>query len=159
MADGKSDTTDQDITDETAQTDIQDAEIVEAETIEEVTEPVEEAFHEAQEAYEEHEEQRGSFSSKVLTWLVLLIAGAAGALWGGPKLAPQLPEWAAPAAKFLTPGGDAAVQEVTALRGEVETQLAGLDTGPDAEQIAQIVQEQLARFLPRFQPKPRKWMV
>ena len=94
-----------------------------------------------EEHYDDHEERHTSLSSRILTWLVLLIAGAALALWGGPKLAPQLPQWAAPAAKFLTPGGDAATREVAALRSEVSARLDAVPTGPSPEDIAGIVAE------------------
>jgi len=80
--------------------------------------------------YEEHDARHPSLSSRVLTWLVLLLAGAGAALWGGPKLAPQLPEWAAPAAKYLTPGGDAASRDVTSTMdariSTIETQIEGV---------------------------------
>ncbi len=87
--------------------------------------------------YDDHDERHTSMSSRILTWLVLLIAGAGAALWGGPKLAPQLPEWAAPAAKFLTPGGDAAIREVSDLRTEVTDRLA---QAPSADELAAMVQ-------------------
>jgi len=94
--------------------------------------------------YDEHDERHASLSSRVLTWLVVLFAGAGIALWGGPKLAPQLPEWAAPAAKFMTPGGDAAVRDVAALRSEVTQQLENVPQGPTPEELTALVQAELS---------------
>ena len=57
------------------------------------------------------EQKSGGFASKALAALVLLIAGAALAVWGGPKLAPMLP---ASLAAYLAPagaGGDLAALE------------------------------------------------
>ena len=93
--------------------------------------------------HDEPEDRSPSLAGRLLTYLVLLIAGAALALWGGPKLAPQLPAWAAPAAKFLTPGGDAALQEVTSLRTEVDSKLGALSAGPDADAIRAIAQAEI----------------
>jgi len=93
--------------------------------------------------YEEHDARHPSLSSRVLTWLVLLLAGAGAALWGGPKLAPQLPEWAAPAAKYLTPGGDAASRDVAALRAEVTEQFENAPQMPTSEDITALIQGQL----------------
>jgi len=127
---------------------ISDAEVVE-EAIEEtgqdafdnhIDDPVEE---DPLETYEEHEERHQSLSSRILSWLVLLIAGGGIALWGGPKLAPQLPEWAAPAAKFLTPGGDAAVRDVAALRTEVTERLDSAPQGPTAEELTAMIQTEM----------------
>ena len=56
-------------------------------------------------------QKSGGFASKALAALVLLIAGAALAVWGGPKLAPMLP---ASLAAYLAPagaGGDLAALE------------------------------------------------
>lgn len=134
-------------------TDAQDAEPVEG-AVEEVTEADAheaeavsyEDEHEAVEAQpyeEEYEDVRSaSLASRILTWLILLIAGGGLALWGAPKVAPNLPQWAAPAAKFLTPGtlsAEKAIEDVRtetaafkestqsdldALRAEFETRLA-----------------------------------
>lgn len=88
----------------------------------------------------EHEERSSSFAGRMLTYLLLLIAGGALALWGGPKVAPQLPPWAAPAAKYLTPGGDAALRDVAALRGEVDEKLSALSVGPDLAEMTGIAE-------------------
>ncbi len=143
MTDEKSDTS--------QDTEITDAEIVE-ETVEIAeTDVVEDEFIEASEPetmdiideYEEHDARQPSLSSRILTWLVLLFAGAAAALWGGPKLAPQLPEWAAPAAKYLTPGGDAATRDVAALRAEVTEQFENASQMPTSEELSALMQGEL----------------
>ena len=100
--------------------------------------------HAAHHEVDDHEERSSSLAGRLLTYLVVLIAGAALALWGGPKLAPQLPQWAAPAAKYLTPGGDAALREVTALRGDVDARLAEIPAIPDSAAIAAEVEGGLA---------------
>ena len=48
-------------------------------------------------------DRNGSLASKILTGLILLIVGGGVALWGGPKLAPYLPQGMAPVAEFLAP--------------------------------------------------------
>ena len=78
-----------------------------------------------------------SLSSRILTWLALIVAGAALALWGGPKLAPNLPQWAAPLSRALTPGGDMALQEVESLRTEVSAQLAELPPPVDGAALSE----------------------
>jgi len=74
--------------------------------------PVETQPAQAQPAQAQPVEQKsGGFASKALAALVLLIAGAALAVWGGPKLAPMLP---AGVAAYLAPagaGGDLAALE------------------------------------------------
>lgn len=101
--------------------------------------------------YEEVSEERGTnWAARILFWLLLLIAGAAGALWGGPKLATQLPQWAAPAAKYLTPGGDAALAEAQAVRTDVDSRLGEFDTRlvdlPSADGITEAVAAAEARL-------------
>lgn len=94
------------------------------------------------------EEGGASLSSRILTWLVLMLAGAGIALWGGPKIAPNLPQWAAPLAKVLTPGGDVALQEVESLRTDVTAQLADLPAPVDADAIstaAKLVAQDVAQ--------------
>lgn len=66
----------------------------------------------------------GGVAAKALTALVLLIAGAALALWGAPKVAPYLP---APVAAWLAPGTPDALAAVAALRADVEGRLSALD--------------------------------
>ncbi|MEO1551381.1 MAG: hypothetical protein AAFR93_13290, partial [Pseudomonadota bacterium] len=67
-----------------------------------------------------------SLASRVLTWLVLLLAGGGIALWGAPKVAPELPSGLGPVKTWLMPGESAARQDIAALRAEMEAQLAAL---------------------------------
>lgn len=78
------------------------------------------------------EPERRSLSGIILQWLVIFFIGAGAALWGGPKLAPHLPEWAAPAAKFLTPGANQNDEALAALRSEAEAGIAALTSRIDA---------------------------
>ncbi len=85
-------------------------------------------------AEEQHPEDDsgGSFAATVLKILVILIVGAAAALWAGPRIAPHLPGWAAPVAAFLSPGEtnvsdrlESVAAETDARIAEVSGQLAG----------------------------------
>ena len=76
---------------------------------------------------EDHQGAAGSFSSKVLTGLVLLAVGGGAALWGGPKLAPMLPQGLSPVAEFLSPSKDAATQQVGALEAKIEDRFTVLE--------------------------------
>jgi len=90
----------------------------------------------------EEEHARGmSWSARALTLLVLLLGGAGLGLWGGPKIAPMLPGWAAPVAAFLTPGANQVQADVDALRTDISTRLDNLDTGPDSDAVARIAAE------------------
>jgi len=134
------------------------AEVVDAVTVDEthaepetiadpVTEPAAEEFAEQratveQEAHEEHvEEEPGrSLAARVLTGLVILLAGAALGIWGAPKLAPLLPSGMQPVANWLTPGVIGAETEVAELRarldeglGGVEARFADLPSGTDVD--------------------------
>ncbi len=76
----------------------------------------------------------GGVAAKALTALLLLIAGAALALWGAPKAAPYLP---APVAAWLAPETPDALAAVAALRADVEGRLSALDGRiADASQAA-----------------------
>lgn len=66
------------------------------------------------------ETESRSFASRVLTWLVIFFVGIGVALWGGPRLAPHLPSWAAPVAAWLTPGSNEVKDEIGSLRAEIE---------------------------------------
>ena len=98
---------------------------------------------------EEHHEEAGeeeagwSLPARVLTALVLLLAGAGLGLWAAPKLAPMLPSGMKPVADWLTPGSGAAEAEaeIAALRtdldqglGGVEARFADLPSGTDVDQ-------------------------
>jgi hypothetical protein len=95
--------------------------------------------------YDDHHDDahHGSFSSKVLTGLVLLGVGGGAALWGGPKLAPMLPSGLAPVAEFFAPGQDAATTQVGALETKLEDRFAALEaadqTGVTQDAIAKAI--------------------
>ena len=77
---------------------------------------------------EHHEEEGMSLAARLLTVLLLLIAGAALGIWGAPRLAPLLPSGLAPVADWLTPGRSDAEAEIAALRERVEGQIGGVET-------------------------------
>ncbi len=79
-------------------------------------------------AEEHHEEEGMSLAARLLTVLLLLIAGAALGIWGAPRLAPLLPSGLAPVADWLTPGRSDAEAEIAALRERVEGQIGGVET-------------------------------
>lgn len=93
---------------------------------------------------EGHEELGGTFASKVLTGLALLVVGALIALWGAPKLAPKLPAGMSPVKAWLTPGETGARAEIAALKSELDARLAEISQGPSEEQISEIVGKLIA---------------
>ncbi len=77
-------------------------------------------LHEA-EHHESELEEHGNFP----TWLkvmIILLFGAAIALWGGPRIAPLLPSGLEPVARFLTPGGVRQAEEIDARLSALEQQ-------------------------------------
>lgn len=82
----------------------------------------------------------GSFASKALTAIVLLAGGGALALWGGPRIAPSLPE---PIAVWLTPAGTGPdMEEVMAA---VDARIAEIESrANEAAQAARAAAEQAA---------------
>ncbi|MEM6465914.1 MAG: mitofilin family membrane protein [Pseudomonadota bacterium] len=113
---------------------------VEPETSEEpetAEEPAEEDdHHDEVEHHEELESEGGSsIAARLLTWLVLILAGGGLALWGAPRVAPHLPNGLGPVKAWLMPGATAAQEDIAALRTDVEAQLAALSeqaTGSEA---------------------------
>ena len=119
------------------------------------TTTVDEPAPEADDGQEAHEEEAGpSFAGRALTFLLLLLAGAALGIWGAPKLAPLLPSGLAPAANWLTPAQSETEAELAALRtrveqgiGGVEARFAELSQGSDVDaQIAAAVDAAEARL-------------
>ncbi len=119
------------------------------------TTTVDEPAAEADDGQEAHEEEAGpSFAGRALTFLLLLLAGAALGIWGAPKLAPLLPSGLAPAANWLTPAQSETEAELAALRtrveqgiGGVEARFAELSQGSDVDvQIAAAVDAAEARL-------------
>lgn len=74
----------------------------------------------------ENEEAQGEIAARLLSWLVLMVLGGGLALWAGPKVAPMLPEWAAPARTFLTPSENSAKAALDNLRTEMDARFAAL---------------------------------
>jgi hypothetical protein len=72
--------------------------------------------------------KKSSVSGKVLGALVLLLAGGAAALYGGPKLAPMLPAGMAPVAQFLSPGEASATDKIANLEAALNTRLTTLES-------------------------------
>jgi hypothetical protein len=106
--------------------------------------------------YEVHEEEhRSSFAARALTFLILLIAGAALGIWGAPKLAPMLPSGLSPVAEWLTPGVAETEERMAALEANLQGDIANLQgdlselreqvqSGPDAAAIDARIAAQAA---------------
>lgn len=101
---------------------------------------VDDAEEHAHQMVEEEHAESGSLASKVLTGLVLLIAGGALALWGGPKLVPYLPSGMAPVAQFFSPGDFSGKEDVAALQTEISDLRAKLDQTVQASDLADVQQ-------------------
>lgn len=94
---------------------------------------------------DDHHDERGmSWAARLLLALLLLIGGGALALWGGPKLAPNLPAWASPVVPFLMPGADQASAQVDGLRSELEERLAALESAPGADAVKSEIAGELS---------------
>lgn len=88
-----------------------------------------------------HSDDHGSpLSRKLLTGLLLLIAGAGLALWGAPKLAPMVPSGLAPVARWLAPGEGNARDDIAALRAELAERLSSLPVPVSEARIEEIAQ-------------------
>ncbi|MFV0474636.1 MAG: COG4223 family protein [Pikeienuella sp.] len=104
----------------------------EAETPEEA-EREEPEPEEAARAEAEHDEHgHRPLSAIILQWLLIFFIGAAAALWAGPKIAPHLPAWAEPVARFLTPGANQTGDELAAIRADGEAADAALKQETEA---------------------------
>ncbi len=87
---------------------------------------------------DEHEDAPAPLSKRILQVLSILVIGAVGALWAGPKLAPMLPEGLKPVAEFLAPQADMNAK-IAGLRAELESRIAKAETaGNKAEVLAKI---------------------
>lgn len=76
-----------------------------------------------------HDEDEGgsSLAAKLLTGLVLLLAGGGLALWGAPKVAPHLPSGMSGVAGWLTPGADAVDARIASLESGLGSRLDAMD--------------------------------
>ena len=91
-------------------------------------EPAPEPAPEASAPHEhEEEEHHRSFAARVLTWLVLLIAGGGLALWGGPKVAPHLPSGLGPVKAWLMPGALDTEAELAALGARLDARIDAVE--------------------------------
>ena len=78
-------------------------------------------LHHEGEHHENELEEHGNFP----TWLkvmIILLFGAAIALWGGPRIAPLLPSGLEPVARFLTPGSVRQAEAIDARLSALEQQ-------------------------------------
>ena len=78
-------------------------------------------LHHEGEHHENELEEHGNFP----TWLkvmIILLFGAAIALWGGPRIAPFLPSGLEPVARFLTPGSVRQAEAIDARLSALEQQ-------------------------------------
>lgn len=89
---------------------------------EELAVDVESPTSEGADLHEENEEEHGSsLAAKALSVLALLVVGGGVALWGGPKIAPNLPAGMAPVAEWLAPGGAQSAVDLAALKSDIES--------------------------------------
>lgn len=98
----------------------------------------------ADEEIEEVEEASGSLAARVLTWLVLLLAGGGLALWGGPQIAPHLPSGLGPVKAWLTPGQAGVSADLAAVKDEMNSRFADLAEADENEDILADAQTMLA---------------
>jgi len=80
----------------------------------------------------EHEDEHINLSSRILRILAVLVIGAVGALWAGPKLAPMLPAGLKPVADFLSPQANISA-EITALQTNFEARIAKIESTNDEQ--------------------------
>ncbi len=78
------------------------------------------------------EEHSGSIAATILKFLAFLVVGGILALWAGPKVAPNLPGWAAPIAAFLTPGTNEVTDRINQVAIENQKKIDGLSAEIDA---------------------------
>lgn len=104
------------------------------------------------------EPERGSsFAAKALTFLILLIAGAALGIWGAPKVAPMLPAGLAPVAAWLEPGQSDVDDRLARLQSRVEEEVGSLSSqlaeAPDAAAIEAAARAALAEAEDRIEAR------
>lgn len=90
--------------------------------------------HETDTAAQSHdlEEHSGSIAATILKFLAFLVVGGVLALWAGPRIAPNLPGWAAPVAAFLTPGTNEVTDRINQVASENQKKIDGLSAEIDA---------------------------
>ncbi|MEE3099371.1 MAG: hypothetical protein VX463_06330, partial [Pseudomonadota bacterium] len=85
--------------------------------------------HPAEDEPEHDDQARPSLAARALQALVILLVGAAIALWALPRVAPMLP---APVAEALAPVHEVSEADLTALRADLEARIAALETAAPA---------------------------
>ena len=91
----------------------------------------------------EHDDEP-NLAGRALTALGFILAGAALALWLGPKIAPSLPAGMAPVAQWLAPGGVQNQEQIDQLRAEFLDEIQDLPANLTTTQIENIVAGRLA---------------
>ncbi len=81
-------------------------------------------------------ENSGSLAATILKFLAFIVVGGVLALWAGPKIAPNLPGWAAPVAAFLTPGTNQVTNQIDEIASANQKQIESLSTEIDASKAA-----------------------
>ena len=104
-------------------------------------------LHHEGEHHENELEEHGNFP----TWLkvmIILLFGAAIALWGGPRIAPFLPSGLEPVARFLTPGSVRQAEAIDARLSALEQQQPQQQPQPamSSEAIDAAVKSALADY-------------
>lgn len=92
--------------------------------------------HEDTAQSQEHYETSGSLAATILKFLAFIVVGAVLALWAGPKIAPNLPGWAAPVAAFLTPGTNQVSDQIDEVANANKTQIESLSAEVEASKAA-----------------------
>ena len=94
---------------------------------------------------DEHEEEHSrSLAARVLTWLLLILAGGGLALWGAPQVAPNLPDGLGPVKAWLLPGEFESRRRIAEVESSVETRLADITSGMDEAAVRDLIATQLA---------------
>ena len=94
--------------------------------------------------HEPHEQEHRSLASRVLTWLVLLLAGGGLALWGAPRIAPNLPDGLGPVKAWLLPGEMQSRQAIADLESRIDARLNALSPELDTDAVAGVVDARIA---------------
>jgi len=84
---------------------------------------------------EPDEDHHISIAARSLQILAFLAVGAGIGIWAAPKIAPLLPAGMAPVAQWLSPGNNAAIEDVENLRLELESRIFALETLPTRAEI------------------------
>jgi|GEM_PF-379049 len=106
------------------------------------TDTTDETDAEEVEDHDEHDDEEGqrSLASRVLTWLILLLVGGGVALWGGPKVAPHLPNGLGPVKAWLMPGALETDTRINALEDSINARFDDLELGVSQAEVDASVQ-------------------